>query len=325
MNSGHMLAMGDFTELADCFAHAGFSVRLPARGIIQITSPGRGHERQGLLVSVGVHGDETAPIEMLAQVLHSLMRTPHALTVDLMVAVGNLDAIALRKRYLDADMNRLFRADRSDLASASEAGRADALMQASAAFFAVPHAGKWHLDLHAAIRPSRYPAFAVMPDAIAEEGKRALIDWLGSAEIGAVILNRKLAGTFSAYTATQFGAISCTLELGRIGALGANDLSPFVPAQRALERLLRSEQAATMPVQSPHMFHVVQEIIKHSDGFSMAFDRAIDNFTTIQPGTLIAQDGDIVYRTGNAIEYIVFPNPDVRIGQRAGLMVVRQQ
>jgi len=42
----------------------------------------------------------------------------------------------------------------------------------------------------------------------------------------------------------------------------------------------------------------------------------------MQPGALIAEDGEAAYRVGEATEYIVFPNPDVRAGLRAGLMVV---
>ena len=42
-------------------------------------------------------------------------------------------------------------------------------------------------------------------------------------------------------------------------------------------------------------------------------------------GSIIATDEKQVYRTGTATEYILFPNPDVRIGQRAGLMVIEDR
>lgn len=319
------LAEADFGDIADCFANAGFSVRLPARGIMQITSPGPVRQRLSLLLSVGVHGDETAPIELLAHLLHDLGQTPHQLGVDLMVAVGNLDAIAQGRRFLEADMNRLFRTDRGVLASAAEARRADTIMHATAAFFAAPGGEKWHLDLHTAIRPSLYPAFAVVPDAIADDGKRALIGWLGDAGIDAVILNRKPAGTFSAFTAAQFGARSCTAELGQVGVLGENDLSQFARTREALERLLRSGHAREEHHNPPRIFEVAQEIIKLSDGFTMAFERDTKNFTSLAQGETIAQDGEVVYRVGAAQECVVFPNPDVGIGQRAGLMVVRKE
>jgi succinylglutamate desuccinylase len=39
-----------------------------------------------------------------------------------MLCVGNIDAIAAGKRFIDADLNRMFRSDRGDLAGTFEAG-----------------------------------------------------------------------------------------------------------------------------------------------------------------------------------------------------------
>jgi succinylglutamate desuccinylase len=315
-------ADGDFSHLADSFANAGFAVRLPARGMLQLSAPGRFLRRPRLLVSVGVHGDETAPIEMVAQLLADLTRTPSALAVDLMVVVGNLAAIAQGKRFIDGDLNRMFTAERGALQSMAEAERADAIMRATATFFGARDADKWHLDLHTAIRPSHYPTFAVVPDVIGATRRQNLLGWLGRAGIGAAILNAKPAGTFSSYTAHMFGAASATVELGRISPLGSNDPGRFADARSALDTFLRSGRAPVAET-PPQVFRVAQELVKHSDGFRMAFDEATQNFTAMEPGTLLAEDGELVYRVGEETEYVVFPNPDVRPGLRAGLMVVR--
>jgi succinylglutamate desuccinylase len=314
------LAAADFSGVAGRFSDAGFQVRQPARGILQISA---GVPRLALLLSVGVHGDETAPIELLAQLLQELAQSPHALEVDLMVVVGNPEAIAAGRRFIDADLNRMFRPDRGDLAATAEAQRADVIMQATAAFFGAADAGKWHLDLHTAVRPSLYPTFAIVPDVNAEHDRQALVTWLGGAGVGAVILNRKLAGTFSAYTATRFGANGCTVELGQVGMLGTNDLSRFTPTRDALAALLRTGSTVPPMARSSDVFSVAQEIVKRSDAFSMTIDRTARNFTALEPGALIARDGDVEYRVGAATEYVVFPNPDVRVGHRAGLMVAR--
>lgn len=276
-----------------------------------------------MLLSVGVHGDETAPIEMLAQLLNELADEPYALAVDLMVVVGNLEAIAQGKRFIEADMNRLFCAERGNLQTSVEARRADVIMHATTCFFEGRSTEKWHLDLHTAIRPSHYPTFAVVPDIILGVRKNALLGWLGRAGIGAAILNPKPARTFSAYTASSFGAASSTIELGQVSALGGNDLSQFSDAHKAIKGVIRAGKI--LPSDDvPHVFKVAHELIKHSDAFRMSFDRTTRNFTPMQPGTVIAEDGDIVYRVGDATEYVVFPNPDVRNGLRAGLMVVRE-
>lgn len=315
------LAGADFSALARRFSVAGFSVALPAPGIVTIKAPPAG-SRASVLVSVGVHGDETGPIEVLAHVLDALSQQPSALAVDLMVCVGNIDAIAAGKRFIDADLNRMFRAQRGSLASAAEAVRADAMVQATSDFFAGAGPVRWHLDLHTAIRPSVYPTFAVVPDLIADAPRAALVGWLGQAAIGAIIMNPQSAGTYSYYSAEHHGAAASTVELGRVGTLGQNDVSLFADVQAALDGLLRGAAPAQARVE-PHVFKVAQQIIKLSDGFRMAFGKETQNFTALKAGEVIATDGDTVYRVGPQEELVVFPNPDVRVGLRAGLMVVR--
>jgi succinylglutamate desuccinylase len=318
------LAEGDFSTVARRFTEAGFVVAQPADGILQVKAGAvGGGARDSVLVSVGVHGDETGPIEMLAQVLDGLSRRAGELAVDLMVCVGNAAAIRAGKRFIDADLNRMFRAERGALAGTAEAARADEIIVHSAAFFDGATGQRWHLDLHTAIRPSAYPTFAVVPDLIADEGKAALVGWLGQAAIGAIIMNPKSAGTYSYYCSEQFGAAGSTVELGRIGVLGQNDLSLFADVARALDALLRGVPAAAAPGEAPHVFKVAQEIVKLSDNFTMAFDRSTQNFTALPAGAVIASDGDTVYTVKHAEERVVFPNPDVRVGLRAGLMVVR--
>jgi succinylglutamate desuccinylase len=304
------LASADFSALADSFRAAGFAVALPAPGIVSV------------IVSVGVHGDETGPIEMLAHVLDRLARQPGALAVDLMVCVGNIDAIAAGKRFIDADLNRMFRTQRGALAGTAEAARADAMIAATAGFFDGAGPARWHLDLHTAIRPSVYPTFAVVPDLVEDRQKAALVHWLGQAAIGAIIMNPQSAGTYSYYSAEHHGAAASTVELGRVGTLGQNDLSLFAEVDSSLDSLLRGAAPAPASTQ-PHVFRVAQEIIKLSDDFKMAFGRATHNFTALRQGEVIATDGGTVYRVRHAEELVVFPNPDVRAGLRAGLMVVR--
>jgi succinylglutamate desuccinylase len=316
------LAEADFGAVAQRFSEAGFTVGLPAPGIITVKGAAQDRQRPAVLVSVGVHGDETGPIEMVAWLIEALSRTPRELAVDLMLCVGNIDAIAAGKRFIDADLNRMFRADRGSLASAFEAARADALIAATCAFFEGAGPQRWHLDLHTAIRPSHYPMFAIVPEIIPDAPRKALIDWLGQAAIGAVIMNPKSVGTYSYYSAEHHGAAGSTVELGRVGTLGQNDLSQFADASAALDRLLRGLPG--LPARAaPHVFATARQVIKLSDAFSMSVGRETWNFTPMKKGEVIATDGDTVYRVEHDEELVVFPNPDVRVGLRAGLMVTR--
>ena len=314
------LAEADFSAVAGRFRSAGFTVETPARGILTVKAGVAG--RASVLVSVGVHGDETGPIEVVAHLLDALSQTPAALAVDLMVCVGNLDAIAAGKRFIDADLNRMFRAERGSLADAGESVRADTMIAATIEFFNGAGPVRWHLDLHTAIRPSVYPTFAIVPDLIADDAKAALVGWLGQAAIGAIIMNPKSAGTYSYYSAEHHGAAASTVELGRVGTLGQNDLSLFADVDVALNALLRGQTGAPDRA-AAHGFKVAQEIIKLTDDFRMSFDRSTQNFTPLKQGAVIATDGATTYTVKHAEELVVFPNPDVRAGLRAGLMVVR--
>lgn len=315
------LAEADFGTVAQRFRDAGFAVGLPAKGILTVRAATPDPARPAVLVSVGVHGDETGPIEMVAYAVEALSRDPQQLAVDLMLCVGNIDAIAAGKRFIDADLNRMFRSVRGALAGTAEAVRADEMIAATAAFFNAAGPVRWHLDLHTAIRASHYPTFAVVPELIADDRRQALIGWLGEAAIGAVIMNPRSAGTYSYHTAEHHGAAGSTVELGRIGTLGQNDLSQFAEVSKALDRLLRGQPA--LAGSQPHVFKVAQEVVKLSDGFTMAFGRETPNFAALKRGEVIARDGDTVYTVSHDEELVVFPNPDVRVGLRAGLMVVR--
>jgi len=313
------LAEADFSTVAQRFSSAGFAVTQPADGILTIKGAG---DRPAMLISVGVHGDETGPIEMVAYLLDALSRQPQALAVNLMLCVGNIGAIRAGKRFIDADLNRMFRAERGTLAGTAEAARADVMIAATTAFFSDAGPVRWHLDLHTAIRPSVYPTFAIVPEIIAEPTRRALIDWLGLAGIGAVIMNPASVGTYSYYSAEHHGAAGTTVELGRIGTLGQNDLAQFADASLALDDLLRGASGRKAK-QAPHVFNTARQIIKLSDQFQMAFGKDTHNFTALKQGEEIARDGETVYTVQHPEELVVFPNPDVRVGLRAGLMVVR--
>jgi succinylglutamate desuccinylase len=258
----------------------------------------------------------------VAYLLEALSHQASLLAVDLMLCVGNIGAIRAGKRFIDADLNRMFRAERGSLEGTAEAARADVMIAATDNFFSGAGPLRWHLDLHTAIRPSVYPTFAIVPELIADVPRHALIEWLGLAGIGAVIMNPASVGTYSYYSAEHHAAAGTTVELGRIGTLGQNDLAQFADASQALDDLLRGAAPRTAK-QKPHIFNTARQIIKLSDRFQMAFGKDTHNFTPMKQGEEIARDGDTVYTVQHPEEYVVFPNPDVRVGLRAGVMVVR--
>lgn len=79
---------------------------LAGRGHLQLlpTAPWR----RATILSAGVHGNETAPIELLLQLTHDLSQGRQPLTQALLIVFGNLPAIRAARRYLHNDLNRLF-------------------------------------------------------------------------------------------------------------------------------------------------------------------------------------------------------------------------
>ncbi len=85
---------------------AGIEARWLGEGILQLlpTAPWR----RATILSAGVHGNETAPIELLLQLTHDLSWGRQPLTQALLIVFGNLPAIRAARRYLHNDLNRLF-------------------------------------------------------------------------------------------------------------------------------------------------------------------------------------------------------------------------
>ncbi|KAB0639167.1 succinylglutamate desuccinylase [Burkholderia stagnalis] len=279
--------------------------------------------RRSVLVSAGVHGDETAPIELLSLLVRDVAAGTLPLACRLFVVLGNSPAMRAGERYLDDDLNRLFSGRHAQVPDSREAPRAAQLEAAAAAFFAdAPDApgARWHIDMHTAIRASVFEQFALLPHT-GTPPARTMLEWLGDARIAAVLLHTAKGATFSHFTAEHCGALACTLELGKVRPFGQNDLTRFAPADQAVRRLVSGAQRdADAPL--PRVFTVIDQITKQSDALELFVAADVANFTPFPRGTVLAQDGAYRYTVRHDEERIVFPNPSVKPGLRAGLLVV---
>ncbi|PRD20577.1 UNVERIFIED_CONTAM: ltaE [Trichonephila clavipes] len=71
------------------------------------------------------------------------------------------------------------------------------------------------------------------------------------------------------------------------------------------------------------LFAVSREIIKHSDSFQLHLPADIENFTELKPGYLLAEDiADTRWLVEEQGARIIFPNPRVKNGLRAGILIV---
>jgi succinylglutamate desuccinylase len=278
---------------------------------------------QSVLLSAGVHGDETAPIEMLSRVVADIAGGRLALACRVLVVLGNVAAMRAGRRYLDDDLNRLFGGRHERVPPSRETPRAAALERVARAFFAQAPDNprtRWHWDLHTAIRASVFEQFALLPHTGAPPAD-AMLARLADARLAAVLMHTEKGATYSQFTADACGALACTLELGKVRPFGQNDLARFAAADAALRRLIGGtgpDRAAPMP----RLFTVVAQITKQSDAFELRLAADVPNFTPFARGTLLATDGDYRYAVTHDEERIVFPNPSVKPGLRAGLLVV---
>lgn len=71
------------------------------------------------------------------------------------------------------------------------------------------------------------------------------------------------------------------------------------------------------------LFSVAREIIKHSDNFHLHLPADIENFSELSKGYLLAEDlAEMRWVVEEEGARIIFPNPKVRNGLRAGILIV---
>lgn len=289
-------------------------------GILELTPETLGDNPHACVFSAAIHGNETAPVELLGELLAQVEAGLLALGSPVLVILGNLPALRDGKRFINTNLNRLFQRGLS--LEGNEPARARELMSQVDQFYQC-HAElpALHYDLHTAIRESLYPLFVVEPFAEADTADEQW-PWLAGADIQAVLHQHQHSWTFSHYSKHYHGAQAFTFELGRVAPFGANDLDALRPMLALLAALASAQAPAAQAPDKMVFFRVAQEIMRQSDIFTLCFDDDIPNFTAFLSGTLLAQDAHAgAFKVGEVPLHVVFPNANVEIGARAALLV----
>ena len=279
----------------------------------------------GIILSCGVHGNETGPITTCKSLLDEILSGRVRPARHLLLIFANPRAIDAGRRYLDFNLNRLFG---NAMEGGIEAERARELERACHQL--QQHCGHihWHLDLHSTIKPSCIERFALTP-VTHQEYRYHWQPALQQAGFGGLVYQTRRASTFSQYTLDQFGADSFTLECGSLQTQSAAGNATL------LRWLIELVSDPTAPSQAqgdvPHNhasplpeFQVAEEIMRRSEWFRFLIAEQEPNFSEHQQGTLIYTDdnGPVAARENC---YTLFLNSRVETGQRAGLLLKRLQ
>ncbi|WP_110656744.1 succinylglutamate desuccinylase [Salinicola halimionae] len=292
--------------------------RIHGEGILELTPDTVAKDARSVVISAGIHGNETAPIELVGELLAALETGRLTLGAPVLVILGNIPSIRAQSRFVTTNLNRLFQRD-LDLAG-GEPDRARTLMQSVDDFFARHPDRPLHLDMHTAIRDSRYPRFAVVP--YTETQPSSSWQSLAAAGMQAVLLQHQHSWTFSHYSRHYHAAEAYTLELGKVRPFGDNDLDALSDMRSWLAALAEGRWFSSEELGDLRFFQVAHELMRTSDAFRLAFAENVANFTEFPIGETLAegeQRGPFIVQ--DAPLSVVFPNANVELNARAALLV----
>ena len=276
-----------------------------------------------LVISSGIHGNETAPMEIVDALISSIYGGQLKVRTPVLFIIGNPLAAKEQVRFVDDNLNRLFDGHHQNYNS-PESARAKLLEEVVSEFYCTdlnPSGMRLHYDLHTAIRGSELEKFAVYPYLSDRSWNKSQIGFLEKCGIEGVLLSNQPTGTFSYFTSHRFGAHSFTIELGKVRKFGENDMRKFDAMDQGLRRIISGVEVFNNALRSIKLFSVVEEVIKRSDALQLHIADDAKNFTEYPVNSLLASDVDYEYRTQVDGERFVFPIKNVPCGQRAMLVV----
>lgn len=277
--------------------------------------------KKAYIISAGIHGNETAPIEILNDIINKLIKAETRLVHPTLFIFGNIEGMKKSVREIEYNLNRLFSGRHQKIAPCYETQRAELFERVCSEF-----RNKYsdhdliHFDLHTAIKESAHEKFAIYPFVEKRELNTEVLDNLESMGIEAILFSNKKATTFSHYTSEFLRACGITVELGKVHPFGQNPQESFVACKQTLIELI-ADKKPTMKNKKAIAYNVKCEIIKKSEDFKFNFDKNTKNFTRFDKGTHLYTEGEQQWHTDEDGLRIVFPNEKVAIGERTGLLV----
>ncbi len=300
-------------------------------GVLLIEPKELAQPSKDIIISSGIHGNETAPIEIVNQLVIDIIQGTSEVKHRTLFIIGNPVSMNISKRFAIENLNRLFCGKYKDIADCYERERAEKLEAYVSDFFTHKNSAfayddsvtTYHYDLHTAIRASKYEKFAIYPYQGDKPWDKDQLAFMNSSGVNTILFGHAPSGTFSYFSSANFKAHAFTVELGKVKGFGENDMTSFQAMSDNLAALISDQpiELAEFDNKDFNLFKVLGDITKYSDKFKLHVNDDVSNFTAYPAGTLLAED-EQDYRTIEQDECIVFPNAKVGAGQRAALMVV---
>lgn len=308
-------------------------VTVVAKGIISFEPIAE--STKDIVLSCGVHGNETAPIEICDDLVRDILTGKKIVKQRTLFLFGNLPAMDLAERFVEENMNRLFSGEHNNLATGQkmnyERRRAKQLEEAVKHFYldveTEPQRERFHYDLHTAIRASKNDKFAVYPFLNGKAWDKYQLQILLACGVNTILLSGSPTTTFSYYSSNEFNAHAFTVELGKVMPFGQNNMRNFSEVVVTLTALICGEDLQLKNYCSDDflIYKVNQVINKGHADFELNFALETPNFSDFPKNHLLAFESGMEYRAQFDGEAIVFPNASVEIGQRALLTVIPTQ
>ena len=285
-----------------------------------------------IVLSCGVHGNETAPIEICEDLVKRILTGDIIVKQRVLFLFGNLPAMDIAQRFIEENMNRLFSGEHQNLAAGQQMNaerlRAKQLEDAVRDFYLgidTPKCrSRFHYDLHTAIRASKNDKFAVYPFQNGKAWDKYQLQILLACGVNTILLSGSATTTFSYYSVNEFNANAFTVELGKVMPFGQNDMRNFNEVVMTLTALICGNDLKLKSYCADDflIYEVNQVINKQQADFELNFALDAPNFSDFPKDHLLASESGCEYRAQFEGEAIVFPNADVEIGQRALLTVI---
>lgn len=339
MIATQLMSSGQFLDLSRTQSHVfaqplrfqlqnGTQVVIDGPGIIAFSPPSPGNKQ--IVLSCGIHGNETAPIEICDNLVQRILTGQLELRHRVLFIFGNLPAMDIAQRFVEENLNRLFCGAHSEPADgvSYERTRAKQLETSVTDFYQQSPQGdkveRYHYDLHTAIRTSKNEKFAVYPHLHGKAHNKEQLQFLLACGINTILLSGSPTTTFSYFSSVNFAAHAFTVELGKVKPFGHNDMSRFAQVQDCLQKLICGQTIAIKPFDNAdyHIYRVNQVINKHQVDFRLNFADDLPNFSVFARDELLAEESGQQYKAQYEGEAVVFPNADVALGQRALLTVI---